>query len=61
MKKKIPIGTPGASGVIGQSFLHMPEHHPWFGAVFFHERKDRVRVTAISSLVSDFSHRTFRR
>src|SRR3979411_125162 len=27
---KIPIGILGATGVVGQRFVQMLEHHPWF-------------------------------
>ena len=30
MTKKIPIGILGATGVVGQRFIQMLEHHPWF-------------------------------
>jgi aspartate-semialdehyde dehydrogenase len=30
MQKKIPIGILGATGVVGQRFVQMLEHHPWF-------------------------------
>jgi aspartate-semialdehyde dehydrogenase len=30
MQAKIPIGILGATGVVGQRFVQMLEHHPWF-------------------------------
>jgi len=30
MSGKIPIGILGATGVVGQRFIQMLEHHPWF-------------------------------
>ena len=30
MNEKIPVGILGATGVVGQRFLQMLEHHPWF-------------------------------
>ncbi len=30
MKNKLPIGILGATGVVGQRFIQMLEHHPWF-------------------------------
>src|SRR6202142_907077 len=30
MTRKIPIGILGATGVVGQRFIQMLEHHPWF-------------------------------
>src|SRR4029077_18681137 len=30
MNRKIPIGILGATGVVGQRFIQMVEHHPWF-------------------------------
>jgi len=30
MKSKLPIGILGATGVVGQRFIQMLEHHPWF-------------------------------
>src|SRR5258708_12384034 len=30
MSKKLPIGILGATGVVGQRFIQMLEHHPWF-------------------------------
>ncbi len=30
MEKKIPVGILGATGIVGQRFVQMLEHHPWF-------------------------------
>src|ERR1700746_4222739 len=30
MRNKLPIGVLGATGVVGQRFIQMLEHHPWF-------------------------------
>ena len=30
MQTKIPIGILGATGIVGQRFVQMLEHHPWF-------------------------------
>ncbi|HXY15884.1 MAG TPA: aspartate-semialdehyde dehydrogenase [Terriglobales bacterium] len=30
MPNKIPVGILGATGVVGQRFVQMLEHHPWF-------------------------------
>jgi aspartate-semialdehyde dehydrogenase len=30
MTSKIPVGILGATGVVGQRFIQMLEHHPWF-------------------------------
>src|SRR5512140_1235845 len=30
MSPKIPVGILGATGVVGQRFVQMLEHHPWF-------------------------------
>ena len=30
MTSKLPIGILGATGVVGQRFIQMLEHHPWF-------------------------------
>ncbi len=30
MAKKIPIGVLGATGMVGQRFVQLLEHHPWF-------------------------------
>src|ERR1700726_433342 len=30
MSTKIPVGILGATGVVGQRFIQMLEHHPWF-------------------------------
>ncbi len=30
MSAKIPVGILGATGVVGQRFIQMLEHHPWF-------------------------------
>jgi len=30
MSRKIPVGILGATGVVGQRFIQMLEHHPWF-------------------------------
>jgi aspartate-semialdehyde dehydrogenase len=34
MSNKIPIGILGATGVVGQRFIQMLEHHPWFEAAW---------------------------
>src|SRR5580765_5911809 len=34
MNRKIPIGILGATGVVGQRFIQMLEHHPWFEVVW---------------------------
>jgi aspartate-semialdehyde dehydrogenase len=30
MSNKLPVGILGATGVVGQRFIQMLEHHPWF-------------------------------
>ena len=30
MSNKIPVGILGATGIVGQRFVQMLEHHPWF-------------------------------
>ena len=30
MAEKIPVGILGATGIVGQRFVQMLEHHPWF-------------------------------
>src|ERR1700731_1058342 len=30
MTAKIPIGILGATGIVGQRFVQLLEHHPWF-------------------------------
>lgn len=30
MSQKLPVGILGATGVVGQRFIQMLEHHPWF-------------------------------
>jgi aspartate-semialdehyde dehydrogenase len=30
MDNKIPVGILGATGIVGQRFVQMVEHHPWF-------------------------------
>lgn len=30
MQSKIPVGILGATGIVGQRFVQMLEHHPWF-------------------------------
>src|SRR3954453_8093422 len=30
MESKIPVGILGATGVVGQRFIQLLEHHPWF-------------------------------
>ena len=30
MQNKLPIGILGATGIVGQRFVQMLEHHPWF-------------------------------
>jgi aspartate-semialdehyde dehydrogenase len=34
MSSKIPVGILGATGIVGQRFIQMLEHHPWFEAVW---------------------------
>ena len=34
MQSKIPVGILGATGIVGQRFIQMLEHHPWFEAVW---------------------------
>ena len=34
MNNKIPIGILGATGVVGQRFIQMLEHHPWFAVAW---------------------------
>src|SRR5439155_25216042 len=30
MVQKLPVGILGATGIVGQRFVQMLEHHPWF-------------------------------
>lgn len=30
MPNKIPVGILGATGIVGQRFIQLLEHHPWF-------------------------------
>src|SRR3984957_13099476 len=30
MSTKLPVGILGATGIVGQRFIQMLEHHPWF-------------------------------
>src|ERR1700751_4906301 len=30
MQTKIPVGILGATGIVGQRFVQLLEHHPWF-------------------------------
>ncbi len=30
MSKKLPVGIPSATGIVGQRFIQMLEQHPWF-------------------------------
>lgn len=32
--KKIPVGILGATGMVGQQYLHLLENHPWFEITF---------------------------
>jgi len=32
MQKKMAVGILGATGIVGQRFVQMLEHHPWFEA-----------------------------
>jgi len=34
MPSKIPVGILGATGVVGQRFVQMLEHHPWFAVAW---------------------------
>lgn len=33
MEKKIPVGILGATGMVGQQYIHLLENHPWFEVV----------------------------
>jgi len=30
MSAKLPVGVLGATGIVGQRFIQLLEHHPWF-------------------------------
>lgn len=32
--KKIPVGILGATGMVGQQYIHLLEHHPWFEVAY---------------------------
>src|SRR4029434_673385 len=34
MSNKIPVGILGATGIVGQRFVQLLEHHPWFEATW---------------------------
>jgi len=34
MEKKIPVGILGATGMVGQQYVHLLENHPWFEVVY---------------------------
>jgi len=34
MQTKIPVGILGATGIVGQRFVQMLEHHPWFAVAW---------------------------
>ncbi|HSW57686.1 MAG TPA: aspartate-semialdehyde dehydrogenase [Dehalococcoidales bacterium] len=34
MNKKIPVGVLGATGMVGQNYLRLLNHHPWFDVVY---------------------------
>src|ERR1700675_760065 len=34
MQTKTPVGILGATGIVGQRFVQMLEHHPWFEATW---------------------------
>ena len=34
MSNKIPVGILGATGIVGQRFIQLLEHHPWFEVVW---------------------------
>ena len=34
MKKKIPVGILGATGMVGQQYIHLLEDHPWFEVTY---------------------------
>jgi len=34
MQSRIPVGILGATGIVGQRFVQMLEHHPWFEAAW---------------------------
>src|SRR3989449_6353534 len=45
MTAKIPIGILGATGIVGQRFVQMLEHHPWFEVAWL-AASDRSEVKA---------------
>ncbi len=63
MQTKIPVGILGATGIVGQRFIQLLEHHPWFeiawlaasdrseGKLYAHAVRWRLR-TAIPSQVA---------
>ena len=34
MERKIPVGILGATGMVGQQYVHLLENHPWFEVVY---------------------------
>ena len=34
MEKKIPVGILGATGMVGQQYIHLLESHPWFEVAY---------------------------
>jgi len=34
MEKKIPVGILGATGMVGQQYIHLLENHPWFRVAY---------------------------
>jgi len=34
METKIPVGILGATGMVGQQYIHLLENHPWFEVVY---------------------------
>ncbi|HZQ20150.1 MAG TPA: aspartate-semialdehyde dehydrogenase [Terriglobales bacterium] len=50
MQSKIPVGILGATGIVGQRFIQLLEHHPWFEVAWL-AASDRSEGKAYSEAV----------
>ncbi|MFA6027499.1 MAG: aspartate-semialdehyde dehydrogenase [Patescibacteria group bacterium] len=44
-QKKIPVGILGATGLVGQEYVHLLRNHPWFSVVYLAASKNSAGKT----------------
>ena len=53
MFSKLPVGILGATGIVGQRFVQMLEHHPWFEVAWL-AASDRSEGKAYADAAAQF-------